>query len=512
VKKDPSRPTLRRLNRAEYDNTVHDLLGTTLSPSTSFPADDVGYGFDNIGDVLSLSPIQLELYQKAARDLGTQLFEQSPAGTAMRTRVLPCDPAKAGAGPCAEQTLRALVPRAFRRPAAADELKRLVDLYVLGAGSSNEFERGLKLALEGVLLSPHFLFRVELDPSPASLEVHPLGDYELAARLSYFLWSTTPDDTLLAAAQAGTLRDPAALAAQVERMREDPRSAALTRNFAGQWLLLDGLADHQTDAAKFPAYVPALRDSMREETTRFFDSFLHADLPVQDMLRADWTFVDAKLAKHYGLPAPASGFLRTSTSGSERRGILGQASFLTVTSHAATTSPVKRGKWVLERLLCAAPPDPPPGVPTIDQAPLPNSPLRVRLEAHRASPACASCHASMDPIGFSLEFFDAIGATRLKDDDGYAIDAAGKLPDGRLFSGAQELATIVANDPRFPLCLAEKMFVYALGRGVTSTDRPYLTDINQALSAQGSSLGKLIALIVQSEPFRSRRGDRGAVP
>lgn len=512
AKKDPSRPTLRRLNRAEYDNTVRDLFGVTQPLSATFPADDVGYGFDNIGAVLSLSPIQLELYQKAARDLGGQLFAQTPAGTTMRQRVIPCDPVKLGASACAEQTLNALAPRAFRRPVSADETTRLLALYSLGAGAEKDFARGLKLALEGVLLSPHFLFRVELDPSPTSLDVHPLGDYELATRLSYFLFRSTPDDALLALAKGGTLRDPTALRAQVERMLQDPRASALTEDFAGQWLLLDGLADHQTDAAKFPSYSPALRDSMRQETTRFFDTFLHAALPVQDMMRADYTFIDDKLAKHYGLPAPQSGFMRTSTAGTERRGILGQASFLTVTSHAATTSPVKRGKWVLERLLCAAPPDPPPGVPTIEETPIKDAPLRTRLEAHRKSPACSGCHSSMDPIGFSFESFDAIGATRSKDDEGFAVDAAGQLPDGRKFSGAQELASIIAADPRFPLCLAEKLFVYALGRGVTSTDRPYLSDIDQQLSAQGGSLSTLISLIVLSEPFRARRGDPGASP
>jgi hypothetical protein len=510
--RDPNRPTLRRLNRTEYNNTVRDLLGTTLRPSDSFPTDDVGYGFDNIGDVLSLSPLQLELYQKAARDLSGQLFEQSSAGSAMRARVIACDPVKTGARACAEQSLSALVPRAFRRPVSSEELQRVVKLYAVGAGAADEFQRGMALALEGVLLSANFLFRVELDADPSSAVAHPLSDHELASRLSYFLWSSTPDEALMSAAKAGKLSDPSELRAQVDRMLKDPRSDALTKNFAGQWLLLGGLSEHQTDATKFPTVDAALRESMREESSRFFEAFLRADLPVQELVRADWTFVDARLAKHYGLPAPSAGFARTSVAATERRGILGHASFLTVTSHAATTSPVKRGKWVLERLLCSAPPDPPPGIPSVESVPMPGATLRARFEAHRSNPTCASCHSSMDPIGFSLEPFDAVGALRLKDDGGFAIDARGQLPSGKAFSGARELANIIADDPRFAHCLAEKLFTYALGRGTTRTDEPYLSAIDAELAADGSTLRKLIQLIVLSEPFRMRRGEAGGTP
>lgn len=510
VRPDPNRPTLRRLNRSEYDNTLRDLLGTTLQPSAGFPADDVGYGFDNVGDVLSLSPLQLELYQKAARAVIGQLFEQNATGEAMRARLIPCDPA--GARTCAETTIRGLLPRAFRRPVGSDELGRVLALYDLGASESKSFQRGMALALEGVLLSPHFLFRVERDPDPASPAVHPLSDHELATRLSYFLWSTAPDQTLRAAADAGKLQDPEELSAQVERMLQDPRSSALTRNFAGQWLLLGALSEHQADSTKYPRFDAALRDAMREETSRFFASFLASDLPVRDLARADWTYVDARLANLYGLPPPAQGFARVSTAATERRGLLGQASFLTVTSHAATTSPVKRGKFVLERLLCAAPPDPPPGIPPLDSVPMPGATLRERLEEHRKSPSCAGCHSSMDPIGFGLEPFDAIGGLRTKDDGGFAVDSAGELPDGRAFGGPRELAEIVAADPRFARCVAEKLWVYALGRGVAAGDQPYLDDIDQKLAARGGSPRALIELVVVSEPFRMRRGEPGAKP
>lgn len=643
---DPGRVTLHRLNRVEYNNTVHDLLGTEQRPADDFPSDDRGYGFDNIADVLSLSPLQIELYQRAAELLVDEAMRvpipmpkqlrfaaidvKSTVGGAtngawnlwsngdvvtsvmlpadgdyefsarvwgqqagpdpvrmsiqvdgmarmtfdvkevaaapaiytvslpslkagahtfgvsflndyynpmqnedrnlfvdwiqargplnakalsnpLRDRLVTCDPRVKGAEPCAREVIGNFARRALRRLIPAEELDRYLG-FLQAAVKENDpepFETGVRLALQAILISPHFLFRVEMDADPASAAPHPLDDFELASRLSYFLWSTTPDDALLALAEMGALHDPAVLKAQVARMLADPRAEALVANFAGQWLFFRGLVDHAVDYAAFPDYNNDLMLSMRGETERFFREFLFKDIGMDGLLSAGFTFVDARLAKHYGLPydAQAGGWQRASLSG-PRRGLLGHASLLTVTSYPARTSPVKRGKWVLDQLLCAGPPPPPPNVEGLKPQEIPTGSLRQRLEEHRNNPLCAACHTSMDPIGFGLEHFDGIGRWR-DDDGGFPIDASGILPGGAKFDGSAALAQLLGQDPRFPRCVTQQLYTYALGRGPAYDDDKYIDGIAADFVAGGYRLKDLIAQIVTSEAFRMRRGEPG---
>jgi hypothetical protein len=323
-----------------------------------------------------------------------------------------------------------------------------------------------------------------------------------------------PDDELLAAADAGTLTDKPGLLAQVTRMLASPKAAALVDNFAGQWLHIRKLDDHEPDYNVFPGYDPALRDAMRTETELMFRDLLAGTASANQLLTADFTYVNDRLAKHYGLPAPGSAdHKRVSLLGTKRGGLLTQASMLTVTSYPARTSPVQRGRWVLEQLLCEPPPAPPPGVEGLQPETMPTGTLRQRTEQHRANPTCAACHNHMDPIGFGLENYDGIGAYRTTD-SGFDIDASGKLPDGRTFTGAQELSRLLAEDARFTRCMTEQLYVYALGRGPVSTaghmDPGTLASIAQSFSSGGFKLQNLIEMVVTADTFRKRRGEPDA--
>jgi len=505
---DPGRVTLHRLNRVEYNNTVKDLLGTSLRPADNFPADDRGGGFDNVADVLTLSSTQLSLYQQAA----AALVDDALTNATLRSSVVTCDLAKQGAA-CARTTLEAFAPRAFRRPVAATEIDQLMTLVTLATSKGDTVEQGLELALQSVLLSPNFLFRVELDPTPTSVTPHPLNGYELASRLSYFLWSTMPDDQLTAAAAAGTLSDPATLKTQVARMLASPKAQALVDNFAGQWLATRAVQEITPDPMTFPRFDDELRAAMAGESAAFFQDLVTGKLTGDQLLTADYTYVNDRLAAHYGLPAVNSTKLvKVSLTGNAQRGgILGHASLLTVTSHPSRTSPVVRGKYVLTQLLCDDIPPPPAGVDVaaLDGAGATGT-LRQRLEAHRSNPSCALCHGRMDPIGFGLENYDAIGAYRTMDGND-VVDASGTLPDGRAFSGRRELAQLIAADPAYASCFASKLYSYALGRLPENADNhldPWtIYQLAQRYRQNGMRFPDLVSDLVSGRTFLERRGE-----
>lgn len=648
---DPGRVTMRRLNRVEYNNTVRDLIGIDLRPADDFPSDDVGYGFDNIGDVLSLSPLLMDKYLAAAdkiartalvapetrakpprftgsqlegegaadfetggRLLGTErgdvgathvfprpgaylvkigafgqqagpepvrmslrmngkeikVFEvkadqanpdvyslrvEIPAGKhrfsmaflnnyrkpnlpppndrnliveflefdgplnapntlpASHTRIITMPHTKANRIAVARKVLGDFARRAYRRPVTTEEVDRLVRYVALAEKQGESWERGIQLGVTAVLVSPNFLFRVEANDTPVKNgKKSVLGSYEMASRLSYFLWSSMPDETLFALAAKDALRDPNVLAAQAKRMLKDPKAKALADNFAGQWLQLRKLDVVAPDQRTFPTFNSSLRQAMKTETEMFFTSIVQDDRSVLDFLDGRFTYLNETLAKHYGIPGvTGENFRRVALEGDQRRGILTHGSVLTVTSNPTRTSPVKRGKWVLDNILGTPPPPPPPGVaelPDDSKKGALTGTLRQRLEQHRANPACASCHARLDPIGFGLENFNAIGAWREKDGE-IAIDASGKLTDGKSFTGPAELTAILKTKKGlFTNSLSERMLTYALGRGVESTDRRHIEDIAASVAKNDYRFSSLVTAVVQSEPFRLRRADK----
>jgi hypothetical protein len=392
------------------------------------------------------------------------------------------------------------------------EIDALIEVPRASLAAGEGIEDASQLMLRTMLLSPHFVFRVEVDPDPSSATPHALSDHELASRLSYFIWSSMPDDELLDLADAGMLQDPDTLRAQVQRMLENDKAEALLSNFAGQWLFIRALEDHEPDYAAFPTFDDGLRAAMRTEAEMYFREFLFGDETMDRLLTADFTFVNDRLAGHYDLPSAASAgaeFERVSLAGSERAGLLTQGALLTVTSYPTRTSPVKRGKWVLQQLLCSPPPAPPPGVEGLTQEEMPTGSLRERMEQHRSNPVCASCHALMDPIGFGMENYDGIGAYRVSD-QGFDVDPSGTLPDGTGFSGALELAGLLAADNRLPRCMAQQLFTYALGRGTQPYDSDDLDSVTQAFVSGGYHFRQLVELIVLSDAFRMRRGESPA--
>jgi Protein of unknown function (DUF1592)/Protein of unknown function (DUF1588)/Protein of unknown function (DUF1587)/Protein of unknown function (DUF1595)/Protein of unknown function (DUF1585)/Ca-dependent carbohydrate-binding module xylan-binding/Planctomycete cytochrome C len=400
--------------------------------------------------------------------------------------------------------------RAWRRPVEPAEVDELMGLYTSATAEGESFESGVKLALSAVLVSPHFLFRGEFAPGLMAAagpdRARPVSEYALASRLSYFLWSSMPDDELIDLAARGALR--ANLDAQVRRMLASPKAQALVANFAGQWLETRNLKFVAPDKQLFPDFDEALRAAMGAETEAFFDHIMRQDRSVLEFLTADYTFVNERLAKHYGLPNVTGDELRqVSLAGTPRRGVLTQASVLTITSNPTRTSPVKRGKWVLEDLLGTPPPPPPPNVPDLanDGKPVTGT-LRHQMEQHRLNPTCASCHARMDPIGFGLENFDAVGAFRRKDGE-FPVDAAGKLNTGETFSSAAELASILSTQRRgnFVRNLSEKMLIYSLGRGIERSDRPAVDRIMQELATQDYRFSALVLAVVKSIPFDQQR-------
>ena len=643
----PGAPAIHRLNRAEYRNAVRDLLGLDLDHARDLPADDSGYGFDNIGDVLTVSPLHVEQYVAAARRVSrlavgsltprpvvqryepldgtvdeeidglppnerggilfrhyfafdadytitvrvrgrrttgmpaprldvrvngrrvrlidadfdpeeanqlTRNFELRlplPAGeheiaagflteyarsedggetngysvdyvlvggpydaagaseTDVQRRIFVCRPAAdEPEEPCARRILTTLTRRAYRRPVTAADIDPLLDLFAIGRADGDRFEEGIEMALSGVLVSPSFLFRapnVPEDGEPGS--AYRLSNIDLASRLSFFLWSSIPDDELLDLAEARRLSDPPVLAAQIARMLADPKAGALVDNFGGQWLHLRNVADWTPDPERFADFDESLRYAFERETALFLDHLVREDRSVLELIDADYTFLNERLADFYGIDGVRGGyFRRVPLTASERGGILTHGSVLMVTSYPTRTSPVLRGKWVLENLLGAPPPPPPPDVPALAAgAETSAGSLREALEQHRANPACAACHAKLDPLGFALENFDAVGAYRTED-DGAAVEASGALPDGTLVDGPAGLRRVLLDRRQeFVETLAAKLLTYAIGRGLESYDQPAVREIRRRVEAAEHRFSALVAAVVDSVPFRLRR-------
>jgi hypothetical protein len=634
---------LTRLNRAEYRNTVLDLVGVDYSPADDFPGDDVGYGFDRIGDVLSLPPLLMEKYLDAAEFISgeaiytpppPQIYEVNKAPSALigaekygrgervtlaSRGTVSLQPQMPFAGMCTltitasgdqggnepvkmevssgrfkkvvnvpadertdyEVTFRlargkqgidisfindyyvagkedrnlhihhvhlrgeerrmasvsdqelppshkrilfvrpsADVPvekatavvlgrfasRAFRRPASNEEVARLTNLAAAVRADGGSYEESVQVALQAILVSPHFLFKVETPLQVDSDGQMPeIGQYELATRISYFLWSSMPDDELLLLAHRGQLRDRDRLFGKVGRMIQDPRANQLVENFAGQWLQLRNLSDVQPDTRIYRGFNEQVRELMRRETLTFFAGVMRQNMPVTTLLDADFTYLNEDLARFYGIKnVVGDEFRPVSLSGTTRGGLLTHASILTVTSNPTRTSPVKRGKWILENLLNLPPPPAPANVPELEKSKLVGT-LRQRMEQHRSSPACAVCHNMMDPLGFALENFDAVGRWRTRDGRD-EVDASGKLPDGTEFRGVADLRRLLSTTRRdeFVRCLAEKMLIYAIGRGTEYYDHCAIEEIVTRTRDNDYRFAYLIAAIIDSDPFQKQ--------
>jgi hypothetical protein len=428
--------------------------------------------------------------------------------TASRRRILTCAPTSRGdEQACARKIVSGLARQAYRRPVNATDVDVLMDFYRRGREGGAHFDRGIESALQFILASPEFLFRVEPDPSSGG--IYRLGDLAIASRLSFFLWSSLPDDELLDVAARGDLSKPAVLERQVRRMLADSRAKSLVENFAASWLQLRDLRHVIPDPDLFPEFDENLRKAFEDETTLFIESQLRDDRSVVELLTADYTFVNERLARHYGMAGVyGPRFRRVGLDRERRGGLLGHASLLTITSYPNRTSPVLRGKWLLENVLGAPPPPPPPDVPALSDRGVDGrrQSVRERLQQHRSNPACAACHAQMDPLGFALDHFDAIGGWRTTSEGSERVDASGALPDGEKFEGLNGLRTLlVARKERFVGTIAERLLAYALGRGVEYYDRPALRAIVREAARNDYRWSALILGIVDSTPFRMRR-------
>jgi hypothetical protein len=504
VESDPGAATLRRLNRLEYNNTVRDLLGDTTRPADEFPVDSAGAVFDNEVEVQTIPAILVEQYAAAAEQLAGNAL--APEST-QRDRIVTCEPTGDTHDDCAREILGAFARRAFRRPVTEEEVERLLAFVDMVEDDGGSFDEGIGLAVQAVLVDPSFLFLVELDPDPASQTAHRLTDHELASRLSYFIYRSMPDDELFAAADAGELSDLAEVELQVDRMLADPKAGSFAEDFSDQWLYTRTMLAAHPSPDIFPAFDEALRTAMAGETRMLFAEFLTGDHDFHDLLDADFTFVNQRLAEHYGIAGITGDELqRVSLADSPGRGgLLTQASILTATAIPSRGSIAKRGKFILSELLCQPPNDPPPGLPAIpDQLPE-GSTEREILEAMTAGPECAGCHATINPLGGGLEHFDGIGQYR-DEDNGQPIDATGALPDGTTFDGAVEEARALKTNPAFARCVTRQMFSFALGRRPQLSDEPALEAMAASASEQGSRLRDVVLAIVLDDTFTARRG------
>jgi Protein of unknown function (DUF1592)/Protein of unknown function (DUF1588)/Protein of unknown function (DUF1587)/Protein of unknown function (DUF1585)/Protein of unknown function (DUF1595)/Cytochrome C oxidase, cbb3-type, subunit III len=437
-------------------------------------------------------------------------FNESGSGdTAPRGRIFTCRPGNSQEElPCARKIFLTLAQRAYRRPATDSDLETLLSFYQRRRNQNGSFEAGIESALEYILASPEFLFRFEPDPAGVAADsAYAVSDVALASRLSFFLWSSPPDDELLKLAAQKRLHEPAVLDQQARRMLADARSGALIVNFAEQWLFLRNLKSAAPNLDTFPDFDDNLRQAMKRETELFFDSIVREDRNVLDLLRADYTFVNERLARHYGIPGVyGSQFRRVPVTDEARRGLLGQASILTVTSYAARTSPVQRGKWILTNILGSPPLPPPPNVPELKENGEDGKPhsLRERMEAHRANPVCAGCHKVMDPIGFALENFDAVGHWRTSD-EGARIDPSGTLFNGARVDGPAALRQMLLRRPEvFVGVMTEKLLTYALGRGLEYYDMPAVRRIVRGASARDFRFSSLVLGVIHSAPFQMK--------
>ncbi|HEY3045135.1 MAG TPA: DUF1592 domain-containing protein, partial [Vicinamibacterales bacterium] len=480
-------------------------IGVTFIRKTSAESDEPLQAHTRDHDLQNMNGIPLIDYV----DIRGPYEATGPGETPSRRRIFACRPATVREEvPCARKILSTLARRAYRRPVTDAEVDALIEFYQDGRKNA-DFEAGIQSALRLILASPKFLFRAEPDPSKAAPgTIYRVGDFELASRLSFFLWSSIPDDQLLTVAAQGKLNDPAVLDQQVRRMLADPRAGALVKNFAGQWLFLRNLQSHLPDNTAFPDFDDNLRQAFRRETELLFDAVMREDRSVLDLLNANYTFVNERLARHYGIPnVYGSRFRRVTLADENRRGLLGQGSVLTVTSYPNRTSPVLRGKWILENILGTPPPPPPPNVPALTENGEDGKVLSVRerLEEHRKNPVCASCHRVMDPLGFSLENFDAIGQWRAREEGG-PVDASGQLADGSKVNGPVSLRQALMKRPeQFVGTMTEKLLTYALGRGVEYYDMPVVRSIAREAARSNYRFSSIVIGIVRSTPFQMKK-------
>lgn len=506
--KDPGLFVIRRLTKTEYANTLHDLLGVEPAIANQLPDEVSGEGYLN-----SLSPLQLEQYLAIADKVLDRVV--SPEGappTDIERRLFGEPPAHANdARAAARKVARSLAGKAYRRPPSQAELDVLVEVFDLGRQSNLAYPASLRLMLKAILVSPQFLFITPAEEARPDAGIVPLDDYQLASRLSYLLWATMPDDQLMALAETGKLREPQILRAQVKRLLEDARSRALFDGFGAQWLGLGDLADKTFDPSLFPQMTSQMRSAMYDETRLLFESIVRENQPVMSFVDCDYTFLNETLAKIYSLEGKVTGseMRRVRLSDDNRGGILGIPGILAATSMPNRTSPVKRGVWVLEQVLGDHVPPPPPDVPALekqDQGAVANLTLRQRTELHRTNAVCANCHRTLDPIGFGLENFDAIGRWRDQEANGTVIDASGELPDGQRFSSPKELKAIIAGRiDDFSRNLVKRLLAYALCRKLEGYDEIVVDALMQEISADGYRMQTLIGAVVTSYPFTHRR-------
>lgn len=496
---DPGWRPFQRLNRAEYARVVKDLLLVDIDPSAILPPDTASGGFDNISDVQAVSPTLITAYLRGAAAVSRLAIGKAGASTASRRRILTCVPAATPSAEraCAAQIIRRLTDSAYRGFATGDDVADALAFFDRGRARAS-FDEGIRLALQAILASPRFLFRVE--PSSADGNI---SDLALASRLSFFLWSTGPDDALIAAARRGALHTPAQLIAESRRMLADPRASALSTRFAGQWLRLQDLDETSKLAA-----------DMRKETELVFADLIRRDGGVMELLTFNRSFINERLAAHYGVPSVRGEQFRAVTLPDTRRGLLGQGSVLTLTSLSTRSSPVLRGKWVLDVLLGTPPPPPPPNVPALDdsvKSEKNGTPLstRQRVEEHRRNPSCSGCHKVIDPPGMALENFDETGRWR-STDNGVPIDATADLYDGRRMDGAAGLRTaLVAHEDMVLRNFTQQLMTYALGRRLSYRDMPAVRAIVRASATSGNRFSSFVTGVVSSDAFRLARPPKG---
>ena len=498
---DPGPSPIRRMTRVEYDNTVRDLLGDATAPAKSFPPEEQALGFDNNATALIVTSLLAEQYMNAAESLAT-------AAVTRLDKIAPtCDAAKTEDA-CAKQFVQTFGKRALRRPLADDEVTKFLTVYTAGR-TGGSYADGIKLVIEAMLQSPHFLYRVEFGSGAADAKTLPLTHYEMASRLSYFIWASMPDDSLLTAAETGALGTPDQVAAQARRMLKDPRARESVAYFHAQWLELNKLDEISKAGSVFPEYTPAIHDAMSTEVTTFVDQVFWSDGTIESLLTAPYTYANGALATWYGATAPSgSGFVKVPLDASKRAGIMTQGALLSLHAHANQTSPVHRGKFVRERLLCQPLPPPPADLVIIPPDPKPGSTTRDRFAQHDKDPKCGSCHHLMDPIGFGFENYDGVGRWRDKDAT-LPVDASGEVIDGGdangKFVGAVALAKQLAASEQVHQCVVTQWFRYTYGRGETEADKCTMEALNKKYTEAKHDGRELMVALTQTPAFRFRR-------